>query len=400
MVAAPPFSPTVAAGAVEDAKPSAPRRRRRRDEDSDSQYVVIAPPPPRAPAPLTDHQREVREAQRRGALGTYTALDPSASQDASQATFAHALPCHAPMQPQAAPAPASFAGLLAITAAQAPPSPPAAAAAAVAVPVSIEMPPPASLAGILQGQGARTPKAAPQAGSPSKRVRFAAAKARSPEAPPLWGAATQEGAQALTDISCSAAAAAAAAPLCPALLGCPGADVSLERFLGGLPKGVRQLLTTTGAATLQQLAALPCGSVGNWPRDARELLQRKLGEAAEALTPNAKADAHLHAEGAAGKGAPRRPRGSAVGVTTPAPAPTAGGGPSSWLARELARIEASPLWASLDQDAQRCAEPQEDQRGLLAAQGTLLGLTMRLNDALARRQPSGEMPQGETEHTP
>jgi hypothetical protein len=336
-------------------------RRGRDDDDSQSAYVRIeAQPSQQGPAVLTEHQREVRDAQRRGAVGTYTALDPGASQEASQATFARLA--------GGAVAPASFVGILVGGG----PRP------APAAPIPAPPAPPAAPAALPPPQGA----------PPAKRVRFAepepgAAAAMPPPAPPapVGGPATQEGAAVLAAISASASAE----PLCAQLAGegHPARDIPLDKLLSSLPRGLSHVVAGTGVTSVGALAALPHSAVASWPRDGADIVRRALTELSHttaAVTPSRGHIAAEHAAQAAHKprigGASRR-----SGLPSPGtPAVAAAGQPGSLLAQELARLEASPLWGALD----AAGEPSAP---LVAAQGTLLGLASRVNSMLARHKP-------------
>ena len=341
-------------------------RRGREDDDSQSAYVRIeAQPSQQGPAVLTEHQREVRDAQRRGAVGTYTALDPGASQDASQATFARLA--------GGAVAPASFVGILVGG------GPRPAPAAPVAAPIAPPVPPAAALPPPLQG--------AP----PSKRVRFAepepvAAAAMPPPAPPapVGGPATQEGAAVLAAISASASAE----PLCPQLAGegHPARDMALDKLLSSLPRGLSHVVAGTGVTSVGALAALPHSAVAGWPRDGADIVRRALTELAHStasVTPSrgqATSEPGGHAAQAAAK-----PRAGGASRRSGLPSPgtpavvSAASQPGSLLAQELAKLEASPLWSALD----AAGEPSAP---LVAAQGTLLGLASRVNSMLARHK--------------
>ena len=410
------------------------RRPARRDEDSNSQYVRIEPGgQPSQPPVLTDHQREVRDAQRAGGAGvgaTYTALDPSASQDATQSQVPRTAVAVLAAARAAAVAPTSFAGILAAaagptTAVEAqppgppPPPPPAAAAAAAATvgPPAANEPTRRSAKRVRFTTSATAHEEAQKGGRAPADPEQAAREAMPP---PFSGVATQEGAAALHDM----AVVSASAPLCPALAasGHPACSVPLDKILGRLPtQGLAHLVAGTGCTSLGQLAALPNSSVAAWPRDGAAVLRRCLEDMAHtmpamttpqtAVTPadnmTSRKRASIEESPAAtiapstarkpssrGHGSVKNaPRASALSPITPGPT-----APGSLLAQELARLEASPLWGQLDQALQRSASgsgggtgamtsPADaalDAAPLVAAQGKLLGLASRVNSFLGQ----------------
>ena len=342
---------------------AAPRRRRRRASgvcEESQPYAVIAPLPKRAAAsqPATEHQVEAAAAQRRsGFYGAAGAGAGAASQDGS--LFAAALArAGAPVFTRADPiGPTGFAGLirgghhggsagegvgvqpapLATAALGAHPAPPAPAA----------LPPPLV--------------AAP---APARKVSFA---------PPPAPSATQEGAAALSFLSASAAEAAAASPLCAPLVTTPSPP-PLSSLLAGLPKGCRQQLESIGVTTTRLLAGMRRDSLDLWPRDAAAVLRARLSAAADALQPPTEALV-LQAEACASP--PAAPPVGASAVGSP---------PGAWLTRELTRLACAPQWAGIESRGAEPAAAHQSPAALHAAQGVLLGLSVRLHSALARSE--------------
>jgi hypothetical protein len=264
----------------------------------------------------------------------------------------------------------------------------------------------------------------------ARRVQFAPLPpplAAAAEGPPSQGACTQD---AVATLAVFASEAAATLPICAALAGCA---TPVACIINGLPKGVRQLLPALGARTLGELGALKASVLSKWPQQHAEQLLRRLRDAAAAMpkavveggaAPVMGADAELvdvgaedappplpaaaeEAEEAEAMDVAEAPPCADVAAAVPllpdapppaaepaplpcalAPAPArtaAASADVAWLFSELSRLAAAPQWRALD-DACGCDDGTDgDGDVLMEAQGAVLGMSVRLHAALARR---------------
>jgi hypothetical protein len=116
---------------------------------------------------------------------------------------------------------------------------------------------------------------------------------------------------------------------------------------------------------------MPAGALAGWPRDAADALLRRLGEAAAERPQPVPAPEPAPAEPVIAPAEPAPAPVAAPDAAVPDAAVREASG-AAWLLSELERLSTAPQWDGAG----------DDRAALQAAQGLLLGMSMRVHAAL------------------